>query len=105
LQAWSSASDIVDENSEIVYFIQININISLNQRDKGRDKLRFEAVTDSRSDSAPILKEFLLWRRNTDSVRFWVLIDSAPILATESMRESTSESVSESASCNRFDLP
>ncbi|KAJ7834873.1 hypothetical protein B0H14DRAFT_3708913 [Mycena olivaceomarginata] len=105
LDAWSSASDIVDENSEIVYFIQININISLNQWDKGRDKLRFEAGTDSQSDSAPILKEFLLWRRNTDSVRFWVLIDSAPILATESMRESTSESVSESASCNRFDLP
>ncbi|KAJ6526391.1 hypothetical protein B0H19DRAFT_1084491 [Mycena capillaripes] len=74
-------------------------------QDKGKDKLRLEAGTDSRSNSVPILNKFLLWRRNTNSDRFWVLIDSAPILVPESMPESTSESVSESASCNRFDLP
>lgn len=51
LQAWSSASDIVEEKIEIVYFIQTNINIALNQPHKGRDKLRFEA--------APILEAIL----------------------------------------------
>jgi hypothetical protein len=51
MQAWSSTFDIVEEKIEIVYFIQININIALNQPHKGRDKLRFEA--------APILQAIL----------------------------------------------